>query len=105
MDLQKVARGALIFLVFTLSVAVNIDDNVLARLGFEQNYLLIALAGVVFTGLLMHRHALLVILVLFFSLAANMPADFLLNFGLDRDLILGFLVAIVIIPIVGRYLD
>lgn len=99
------ARGLVIFLMFMMTIAVNIEDNVIARLGFDNNYLLLTLISVVFAALLVHRKLMLVVLVLFLSLAANAPADFLLNFGIDRDYITGALVAIIIVPLIARFLD
>jgi len=38
-------------------------------------------------------------MVIILSLNANMPADFSLNFGYDRDLYGGFMLALVIQPL------
>jgi len=90
------------FLMFFLTIAVNLEDNVLARLGFQRNYLLMTLIAVVVTGLLAHRRLFLIVLVLFLSIGANMPADFMLNFGIDRDFFVGILAAIVLLPVLAR---
>lgn len=105
MEKPSSIKIALIFFVFLLSIAVNLEDNVLARLGFDGNYLMMALVAVVFTGLLAHRSVLLIILVLFLSIGANMPEGFMLSFGIDRDYLTGVLVAVVIIPLIGKLFD
>jgi|TARA_Y100000310_G_scaffold344735_1_gene459151 hypothetical protein len=102
MEKRSSLKSALVFFVFLLSIAVNLEDNVIARLGFDANYLMMALVAVVFTGLLAHQSVLLIVLVLFLSIGANMPADFMLNFGIDRDYFTGVLVAIVIVPLIAR---
>ena len=101
-DVGQTGKGLLIFLMVVITIAVNVGDNAMARLGFDQDYLLITLFAIVITGLIMHRHLFLVVLVLFLSIGANMPADFMLNFGIDRDLFVGALVAIVFAPILMR---
>jgi len=105
MEKPSFVKIALIFFVFLLTIAVNLEDNVLARLGFDFDFLMAALVAVVFTGLLAHRSVMLIVLVLVLSIGANMPGDFLLSFGIDRDYLTGVLVAVVIIPLVARIFD
>jgi hypothetical protein len=52
-----------------------------------------------------YRGMMLIVLVLFMSIGANMPGDFLVNFGIDRDYLTGGLVAIVVVPTIARILD
>jgi hypothetical protein len=98
-------RFALVFFVFFITIVVNSQDNIIARMGFDNDYLLITLVTIVVTGLVVHRRLLLIVLVLFMSFGANMPADFLLNFGIERDYLAGGLVAVVIGPAIARFLD
>jgi hypothetical protein len=91
--------------MFFLTVAINLDDNVLARLGFERDYLVMTLVTLVVTGLIAHRRLLLIVLVLFLSIGANMPAAFMLNFGIDRDFLVGVLCAIVLLPVLVRVMN
>ena len=95
-------QGLVIFFLFMITLAINVEDNVLARMGFDDDYLLLTLISMVAAALLVYRKLTLVVLVLFLSLAANAPVDFLLNFGLDRDLITGTLVAIIVVPMAGK---
>jgi len=95
-------QGLVIFFLFMITLAVNVEDNVLARMGFNNDYLMLTLISMVAAALLVYRKIALVVAVLFLSLAANAPVEFLLNFGIDRDLITGTLVAIVVVPLAGR---
>ncbi len=104
MEKPSFIKISLIFFVFLLTIAVNLEDNVLARLGFDANYLMMALVTVVFTGLLAHRSVLLIVLVLFLSVGANMPEGFMLSFGIDRDYLTGVLVAVVMLPLLSSLL-
>ena len=87
-----------------MTIAINVEDNVMARLGFSNDYLLMTLVSMVVAGLLVYRNLALVVLVLFLSLAANAPEDFLMTLSIDRDLITGTLVAIIVVPVASRVL-
>jgi len=98
-------KGIFIFLVLMMSIGINVEDNVLARLNLEQNYLMVALIAITITGLIRHRHLLLITLIFFLSIGANMPADYMLNFGIDRDYFVGVLGAIVLLPFINRIIS
>ena len=97
-----ILKTILLFIVMLMTVAINMQDNFIARLGFDTNYLLVTLVAVVFTGLLAYRNLLLIVLVLFLCVGANMPADFMQNLGIDRDYLTGILVAVVLVPVIGK---
>ena len=105
MQMGRTPKFILVFVVMLMTIAVNMPDNMLARVGIDNNYLIAALAAFVITGLIYYRGLMLIILVMLLSLAANMPESFTLNFGLDRDYFVATLVALVVIPIVARWLD
>lgn len=98
-------RFPLVFFVFFLTIVVNAQDNIIARMGFDNNYLLLTLVAVAVTGLIAHRRLMLIVLVLFMSIGANMPDGFLLTFGIERDYLAGGLVGIVLVPSIARLLD
>lgn len=104
-DLGNLLKAMLVFLMLFLTFAVNMPDNVIARLGFDPDYLMITLVTVVITGLIAHRRLLLIVLVILLSLGANMPQDFMLNFGIERDYLFATLIAIVLTPLLANWLD
>lgn len=81
-----------------VTLTCNIGDNIIVRLGFEFSYGVVALVAFAITLLIFHRDLVLISVILFLSLAANMPAEFLLNFGVDRDLFAGMALAVVLAP-------
>jgi len=91
--------------VLMITIAINLEDNMIARLGFQPTFLIITLVAVVITGLVMHRDLALVFLVLFLSVGANIPAGFMLNFGIDRDILTGILGAIILVPLIAKIID
>ena len=48
---------------------------------------------------------MLIILVLFLSIGANMPGDFMLSLGINRDYLAWALAAVIIAPAMGRFFD
>ena len=88
-----------------ITITINLEDNMIARLSFEPTLLKITLVAVVITGLVMHRNLALVVLVLFLSIGANMPAGFMLNFGIDRDIPTGILGAIILVPFIAKIIE
>ena len=77
----------------------------MARLGLADNYAFIALLALLFTALAATRHILIVSTILVLSLLSNMPVEFGLNFGFDRDYYAGFMLALIFQPVLVRALD
>jgi hypothetical protein len=94
-----------LFFVFLVTLGLNLDDNIVARLGFSANYGFILIIAVVCTAFVAGRHAAIVAIVVVFSLNANMPMDFSLNLGYDRDLYAGLMAALVLQPILMRVIE
>lgn len=97
-------RCAIIFLVLAVTLATNLEDNVIARLGITANYGYAIGAALIGTALIAGRDKLIIAVIVVFSLNANMPTDFVLNFGFDRDYYAGLMVAIVAVPFFDRVL-
>ena len=105
MEKPGFVKIALLFVVILMTIGINLEDNMINRLGFDANYLIMALVAVVFTGLLAFRNLMLIVLVLLLCVGTNMPEELMVNFGLDRDYLTGILVAIVIVPVLGKLFD
>jgi hypothetical protein len=105
MDFAIMARSISVFIVFAAALAMNLEDNVVARLGMEGNYALMLTMAIIFTLLIIGRNIFVVATVVGLCLLANMPADFTLNFGFDRDLYAGIMVALLFQPVLARVLE
>ena len=92
-------QAGLVFIISFLSIAINLPDSMIARLGFDPDYLMAALVAVAITGLTLHRRMLLVVLVVFCSIAANLPAEVVHGWGLDKDYIIATLAVLVLLPV------
>ena len=124
MDIAVLARSVSVFLFFAVALALNFEDNVVARLGMEiivqphpraaieaaarlgmeGNYALVFSMSVLFTLLIVDRNVFVVAAVVCLCLIANLPADFGLNFGYDRDFFTGLMLALLFQPVLERVL-
>lgn len=105
MSVAVLIRSMMVFLLFLVTLAMNGEDNLIARVGFESNYGLILLLSVLFTMILAGRSTYIVAGAVILSLVANMPADFTLNFGVDRDYFAGIMLALLLQPVVARVMS
>ena len=105
MDFTTLVRSITVFLILAVTLGLDGTDNILARIGMEGNYALLFSLAIIFTLLLAGRNVYVIGVVAVLSLIANMPADFSLNFGVDRDYYAGAMMALVLQPVVTRLID
>ncbi|MDG2070505.1 MAG: hypothetical protein P8J55_01945 [Pseudomonadales bacterium] len=91
--MMHIIRTVIVFILLSVTMFINQEDNLFARLGMQGNYVALIALIFLFALLLSNRSFHIVAMAALLSLAANMPAEFSLNFGLDRDLFSGFMVA------------
>jgi len=80
-------------------LGITLSQALLERVGLETDYLLVALGALIVSGLLVYRGLLLIIIALVMSLAVNLPSDFLLQYSVDRDVLMVILLLMVVFPI------
>ncbi len=98
MDFSNLIKTGVVFLLLATTLATNTEDNLLARLGIESGAAYVLGFSLLFSVLLSERNAFIVAAVVFFSLNANMPLDFTLNFGVARDYYAGLMIALLLQP-------
>lgn len=86
MSFANITKSALICIIVAATMLINIDDNLLARIGFSGNYLFLSLGVLLMTVFSMGINTLIIAVIIIFSMNTNMPVDFALNFGIDRDI-------------------
>lgn len=86
-------------LILFLTLGITLSQALLERIGLDTNYLLIALGALIISGLLVYRGLLLIIIAIFMSIAVNMPEEMLLQYSVDRDILIVMLMLLVIFPI------
>ena len=92
-------KFVLVFVILFMTIAINLPTSVIARLGFEADYLIAALLAVVITGLIQHKKLFLVVIVMFCSIVANMPKEALVNWSMNPDYFFAILVGLILTPI------
>ncbi|MDT8451309.1 MAG: hypothetical protein RQ936_01030 [Gammaproteobacteria bacterium] len=88
-----------VFVVLFLTIAISLPYGMFARMGFEGDYLMAALAAMVLALLVRNRQIYLIVLVVLCTLAANLPETIVADWYVDPDYFLGILLALVILPI------
>ena len=100
-NIQTTIKSAAVFFMMFGTLACNIDDNLISRLGLEFSYGIVFVVAIATAALLCNRDVLIIAIIFFLSLNANMPAEFLLNFGMDRDLFAGVAMALILAPAIN----
>ena len=98
-------RCAFVFLILAVTLGTNVEDNIIARLGLTATYGYVVGAALIGTVLIAGRNVFIIAAIVIFSLNANMPTDFSMNFGFDRDYYAGLMMAIVLQPFLVRVLE
>mgnify|MGYP003334375536 CR=1 FL=1 len=98
-------RTSLVFCIFVATFSLNDGDNLLDRIVYEASFLYNA-GGRVWGlhdafGPQPASHVRRMVL----GLTANLPAEFPLNLGIDRDVFGGFMVSTLLVPMISRRLD
>ena len=102
---KMLARFLLFTLIIFMSIAVNLPDSMIARVGMDANYLLAALVAMVIAALSVHRSMLLLLLILACAVGANVSLEIADYLGVDRDILFATLVALVIVPFIAGKID
>jgi len=105
MDLMNFTKSLSLFCLLAATLVMNMDDNLISRLGLENPYGVAVAIAMLGTLLLKHQSITTITLVMLLSLNANMPQDFVLNFGYDRDLFAGLMLAAATVPFMARILE
>jgi len=101
--LGTITKYLLIVMVLFMTVAINLPDNMISRLGFEPDYMLAALAAIVMAGFTVYRKLAAIVLIILMSLGANMPEGFL-PIEFDRDILTAGLMVVVVSPLASKHL-
>ena len=93
--LKPFLMGSVIFL--TLGVAIA--SETLSRLGLEGNYVYLFSMAFVVAAIMLGRNILLLLVLAAGVVAINLPEAMLLQYHLDRDVLLAVVCAIVLVPV------
>jgi hypothetical protein len=94
----------LVFLILLLTTGITVGREVLSTIRFDTGSLQIALIAIVVFLLTAHRSVLFIVLILGISFAVNLPETVLQQHGVNRSVLLGTLVAIILEPLLRRFI-
>ncbi|NKB32354.1 MAG: hypothetical protein GKR91_04580 [Pseudomonadales bacterium] len=92
--LKTIIIGVLVFVVLGITLA----NQMLGQFGLEDNYAIVFSAAFVIAALLLSKSMILLVLVAVGVVAVNLPDATLVSFGLDRDVLLAVVCAVVLVP-------
>ncbi len=98
-----VTQYVLSFLILLLTAGITVGHGVLAALNFDANYLMVTLIAIVVSLLTAHRNILYVLLVVGMSATVNLPDIVLVDYGINKTILLLTLVAIITEPVARRF--
>lgn len=93
--LKPFLMGSVIFLTLGLAIA----SETLSRLGLEGNYVYLFSMAFVVAAIMLGRNILLLLVLAAGVAAINLPEATLLQYHLDRDVLLAVVCAIVLVPV------
>ena len=101
--MNLILRTTIIFMALGVTMVIHKDDNLLARLGMTGNYAVLGGIAFVLSLMLTARPMPVIAIALLLSLAANMPVEYAIGIGMDRDYYGGFLAILVVHPVIERF--
>ena len=102
--LQNVLRYLLVFAII-MALIHYAPDNMLARYDLFHDPLVKLGIAVVLTALVAFQSIGFVIVMLVLVFGANMPAEMAAEYNINRDYMLGTLIAVVLMPIARRIIQ
>ena len=102
---STIGKCLLLFLMMLISLAVNLDDNLITRLGLTMNYGVVILAALTIAIVASSQSLTVIFMIGILSFIVNMPEGFILKFGIDRDIYFGLMASIISAPLVSWFFD
>jgi hypothetical protein len=91
------------FLILLLTAGISVGQGLIATLNIDTNYLTITLIAIVVSLLTAHRNVLYILLVVGMSATVNLPDVMLMEYGINKTILLVTLIAIITEPLARRF--
>jgi hypothetical protein len=99
MERQKQLIQPLVYCaVVFITLGIAIANEILARFGLENNYILVFSLAFMVAALLLSKNLILLLLLLVGVFAINLPDATLMQYHLDRDVLLAVVCATLLVP-------
>lgn len=93
-NIKSIAFAMVIFFALALTVA----NEALSQLGLAQHYVILFTVTLIIAALLLSRKFWLILLVVVGVGLNNLPDSVLLNYYVDRDVLIAFICALIVLP-------
>ena len=97
MERQKQLIQPLVYCVVVF-ITLGIANEILARFGLESNYIIVFSIAFLVAGLLLSKNLVLLMLMFVGVFAFNLPDATLVQYHLDRDVLLAMVCATLLVP-------
>ena len=84
--------------VVFVTLGITIANETMAQLGLEQNYVVVFSMALMLAALLLSRNLWLIGMVVLSVVGINLPESTQLRYHLDRDVLLAFVCAVILVP-------
>ncbi|GJM12838.1 MAG: hypothetical protein DHS20C12_12410 [Pseudohongiella sp.] len=99
MERQKQLIQPLVYCaVVFITLGIAIANEILARFGLENNFINVFSVAFLVAGLLLSKNLILLLCVLLGVFALNLPEATLIQYHLDRDVLLAMVCATLLVP-------
>jgi|APSaa5957512535_1039671.scaffolds.fasta_scaffold223410_1 hypothetical protein len=92
--LKPLILGALAFIALGISIA----SEMLGRFGLGDNYVAVVSVAFVIAAFMLSKNLYMIGFVILGVIAVNLPEATLMNYGLDQDVLLAFVCALILGP-------
>ena len=91
-------KTAVVALVAFVTLGITLSSSLLALFGVDKNYMFIGLGALLITSMVAFRSIGLVIIVILMSLPINLSDEYLLQYYIDRDVLIAVVILMIIFP-------
>ena len=99
MELNKnrfrlLAYGVVVFITLGIAIA----NETLSRFGLENNYIVVFSLALILAALMLSKNFFMLMIIIVGVIAMNLPDATLVNYHLDRDVLLAAICAFILVP-------
>jgi hypothetical protein len=102
--MQKVTKREIVLaiLIGLVALLANLPDEVIEKVGVHREYLLLALGGVVFIGMLLFLRFGMFLIIAVLVVGANVPGELAEDLGISKWPLIGALVVLVVFSLLNH---
>ncbi len=91
-------RPILYALVLFAIIGISLATETMSRFGLSENYVYVISGAFLIVALMLGKKPILVLVVLLGVMAINLPDSMLLEYTIDRDMLLAIVCAVILAP-------